>query len=99
MRFIVLILAGLFLMTGSSPSAALKLNFDCNVMEGTCECKGVWEGADCKAMRKNCKKGTTKKCDGLGCSCDMALTREPAGQKGNKVPKGMKAPTATLKAQ
>ena len=32
------------------------MNFSCDVNLGVCDCKGVWDGADCKAMRKNCGK-------------------------------------------
>ena len=38
--------------TGSSPTGSL--DFKCNVLTRKCSCKGIWEGADCQAMKKNC---------------------------------------------
>jgi len=39
--------------TGSS-SPPGSVDFKCSVFTRQCSCKGNWEGADCKAMKKNC---------------------------------------------
>jgi hypothetical protein len=77
--------------TGGGPAGT---NFACDVNTLKCTCTGVPEGADCKAMGKNCKAGTFIVCSGGTCSCTMAATRAPS-KKGP----GMKVPSGGIKAQ
>lgn len=104
MRYIAPILVGLFLVAGASPAAA-KMNFSCNVNTLTCGCAGPLKGADCQAMKKNCKAGGAITCTTLPsgntyCTCGMAaLTVSPGGAKSVKKGVGGKATTGTQKAQ
>jgi hypothetical protein len=77
--------------TGGGPAGT---NFACDVNTLKCTCTGVPEGADCKAMGKNCKVGTFMQCSGGTCTCTMAATRAPS-KKGP----GMKVPSGSIKAQ
>jgi hypothetical protein len=68
----------LLLFSGAAVSAAM---FSCDVNRRECTCEGVWEGADCQAMKKNCKAGRdpAQGCwpgfGAAGCRCTMAMTK------------------------
>jgi len=47
------------------------MNFDCDVFTNVCTCEGVWEGADCKAMRDNNCPTATKNCPEGDCECPL----------------------------
>jgi hypothetical protein len=79
MRRIVAILA-LFILSATAQAASNLgsggLGFSCDVNTRKCTCSGVWDGADCEAMKKNCKDKTTPAgCNASEgwCICNMAI--------------------------
>lgn len=88
----LLILAGSWTaaraVSGSTPGGgggAPGTNFTCDVNKGTCKCDGVWEGADCRAMAKNCRGGSqaSHAChEDQWCICQMYKTGGPADKSG-----------------
>lgn len=65
--------------TGSSPPGSV--DFKCSVFTRKCSCKGNWEGADCKAMKKNCDLSKGWVCSinpPYRCSCTLSASyRDP----------------------
>jgi hypothetical protein len=74
---------------GSSPIAAVGtaqaaqnrggagFGFSCDVNTKKCTCSGIWEGADCQAMKKNCDLSRPTACTiypPYECSCTLAKT-------------------------
>jgi len=74
----------LLLLSGAAASATM---FSCDVNRQECKCDGIWGGADCQAMKKNCRDGGsgyncyTEPGHPPGCWCSMAKAKP-------KVPKG-----------
>jgi hypothetical protein len=75
------------------------LGFSCDILTAQCKCQGDRDGADCKAMKKNCVDQHIPGCfidaNGRpnGCQCKMALR---AGQQGIKVAPTQLAPTRKI---
>jgi hypothetical protein len=66
--------------TGSSGPSAGGLDFRCNVLTRRCSCKGAWEGADCKAMKKNCDLSKGWVCSinpPYRCTCTLSASYRP----------------------
>lgn len=67
-------------------------SFSCDVNTMQCKCAGILEGADCKAMIKNCSKPLDVECNELvaepWCSCRMAkqVSNEPKIQRAPAAP-------------
>jgi hypothetical protein len=71
-------------------------NFKCDVILNKCKCDGDREGADCKAMAKNCKDGSWVCSITPGtrpfCSCTMSASarkpqlHRPGAEQKQKVP-------------
>lgn len=89
------------LLTLNAPSAraagSSRLGFSCDVNTTQCTCTGARDGADCKAMRKNCDtkcdagssgECTVLECTGSGCSCKMARTGRPTSSSGADIRTG-----------
>jgi len=104
-RYIALILVGLiYAGSTATPVVAAKiggsgsgLNFSCDVTDNICECKGVWEGADCQEMKKNCKKGKQSICwtsPIKKCTCNMKLQKPSSTRIPPVMGKFQKAPVA-----
>ncbi|AOW12776.1 hypothetical protein LPB72_17395 [Hydrogenophaga crassostreae] len=56
--FLLAVFAGLFAIssaTAATNTGSGGANFTCSADAGLCECEGSKDGADCKAMRRNCK--------------------------------------------
>ena len=78
---IFLILVATFLLAGplyaaSNQGTGRVQGFSCDVNTRKCTCSGIWSGADCEAMKKNCKDKTNPAGCNLSegwCVCDMAL--------------------------
>jgi hypothetical protein len=64
--------------------------FSCNADTLECTCKGDSEGADCKAMAKNCENGGWDHCLGATCYCKMKpiIMRPSAKKKKSPAVKG-----------
>ena len=69
--------------TGGGPPGT---NFSCDVNKSVCKCEGHINGADCKAMAKNCDKST--ECNSKGRSCPMAKRKAPPQKGGFQKPSG-----------
>jgi len=105
-RYIALILVGL-IYAGSTATLAIAAQiggsgpveiFSCDVDLNECKCDGTWEGASCKAMRKNCKdEGIEHGCH-TGkvkyCTCQMSLQKSPSA----RIPQ-IKTPPGGMKFQ
>lgn len=83
-RVKTLFLAAVLAVSATAAYAAVSqggstgANFSCDVNTGDCSCTGAWEGADCQAMKKNCKEPKNYNCNStppLGCSCSMFPSR------------------------
>lgn len=82
-------------MGGASPA------FSCDVNSRVCTCQGVYDGADCRAMRQNCegwdpKTGTGTvilECAGGTCTCKMARLRRPDSAQPPNIAPGTIAPS------
>lgn len=66
----------------ASNSGRPGLSFSCDVNTKKCTCSGIWEGADCQAMKKNCDMTKPNFCTILPpyeCSCTLAAkaTKRP----------------------
>ena len=79
---IFLILIATFLTIGPVHAASNQrpagMGFQCDVNTKRCTCSGIWDGADCEAMKKNCKdKINPAGCNASEgwCICVMALKR------------------------
>jgi hypothetical protein len=74
---------------GNAASTGLggtSTGFICDINTRTCKCDGIWEGADCQAMKKNCRYDDWEQCLGDSwCKCTMKS--------------GVPAPTLNLKLQ
>lgn len=102
-RMKMFLLAATLAITATASHAAINqggstgTSFSCDVNTNTCACTGTWEGADCKAMRKNCVKN-----DGVTggipfnctvnpgtCTCNMAVktdSKKPLVERAPAVP-------------
>lgn len=84
-----LLAVGLFVLGLSVSGAdARRLSFQCDVNANTCKCDGVYDGADCKAMARNCKNTCTgggtcqsMSCKDNVCTCTMSNTARSALRK------------------
>ena len=95
MRVFLSIIALVFSMSlleaAQKSSSSGGLGFSCDVNKLDCQCTGDWEGADCKAMRKNCDPNEGSHCIGDTCYCPMkpVASKNPksrdtkTGRKGN----------------
>lgn len=82
----LLIVAALLWASGVAPASSAPirifggLSFTCDVNTTKCRCEGDWEGADCQAMKKNCKGDIYDIClesPEQYCTCTMASVRAP----------------------
>jgi hypothetical protein len=63
--------------TGSGPRGR---GFSCDVNTNQCKCDGIWEGADCKAMQKNCDLSKPTACTIYPpheCTCTFKSLKRP----------------------
>lgn len=61
----------------ASNRGGTRLSFNCDVNTRKCKCDGIWEGADCQAMKKNCDLTKPTACTiepPHECSCTLAKT-------------------------
>ena len=60
---------------------ASGMGFTCDVNTNKCICTGTWDGADCKAMAKNCRDEghVCREKNGVptGCDCKMTFSIVP----------------------
>lgn len=76
---IALVAAAQTAPSGASPPGGV--DFKCSALTRKCSCKGNWEGADCKAMKKNCDLSKGWACSNNPrhrCSCTLSASyRDP----------------------
>lgn len=84
--FLVPLTLLVLLSTASAPASAAanngmntgSLGFTCDINHNSCKCDGTWDGADCKAMAKNCGNPGNHECGSGGpkpdyCTCKMSV--------------------------
>lgn len=72
---ILAILASIAAALAARNQGGSGLGFSCDVNTRKCVCDGIWEGADCQAMKKNCDLTKPTACTinpPYECSCAMA---------------------------
>lgn len=83
MRSLIAALAILVSIAGVHAASNIggpRLGFNCDVNTRKCTCEGIWEGADCQAMKKNCDLTKPTFCSinpPHECSCTLAKTTGP----------------------